>query len=121
MHSQVENGLYEDVELQGELWHALDVLVDEHKTVDMPSQSNVKSIVTNVEVGESAIFKSALVSELNGNPALSKDRVTQIKVVILYMKPKLLITANHDTILNLGCDCGVFVFLILELSKKKIW
>ena len=23
------------------------------------------------------------------------------------MKPKLLTLANHDTLLNLGCDCGV--------------
>ena len=26
---------------------------------------------------------------------------------MLYMKPKLLTTANHDTMLNFGCDCGV--------------
>ena len=73
MQSEVENNLHEDVELQSELWHALDVLNDEHKNVKMPSQSNVKSIVAYVEVGEPIIFKSTLVRQLNGNPTLSKD------------------------------------------------
>ena len=26
---------------------------------------------------------------------------------MLYMKPKLFIAVNHDTVLNLGYDCGV--------------
>ena len=38
MHSQVENDLHEDAELQSELRHALDVLTDEHEIVEMPSQ-----------------------------------------------------------------------------------
>ena len=122
MQSQVENDLHEDVELQSELRHALDVLIDEHENVEMPSQSNVKSIVAYVEVGESRIFKSTLVSQLNGNPTLSKDRLTWIKVGILYMKPKLLTAANHDTMLNLGCDCGV-CFLNTHEARivKKTW
>ena len=65
--------------------------------------------MASVEVGESKIFKSTLVSQLNGNPTLSKDCLTWIKVGILYMKPKLLTTANHDTKLNLDYDCGVCV------------
>jgi hypothetical protein len=66
--------LHEDVELQSELRHALDVLIDEHENVGMPSQSNVKSVVVYVEVGESRIFENRLVSQLNGNATLSKDR-----------------------------------------------
>ena len=107
------------MELQSELRHALDVLIDEHENVEMPSQSNVKSIVAYVEVGESRIFKSTLVSQLNGNPTLSKDRLTRIKASILYMKPKLLTAANHDTMLNLGCDCGVCFLNTLEARIVK--
>ena len=55
---QVENDLHEDMELQSELWHDLDVLINEHENVEMPSQSNVKSITAYVEVGESRILKS---------------------------------------------------------------
>ena len=57
MQSQVENDLHEDVELQSELQHAWDVLIDEHEYVEIPSQSNVNSVVTYVEVGESRTFK----------------------------------------------------------------
>ena len=68
------------MELQSELRHALDVLINEHEKVEMPSQSNVKSIVAYVEVGrevgESRIFKSTFVSQMNGNPTLSKDQLT---------------------------------------------
>ena len=73
MWSQVEIAL-QDVELQSELRHALDVQVDEHGNVEMLSQSNVKFIVAYVEVRESRIFKSTFVSQLNGNPTLSKYR-----------------------------------------------
>ena len=57
------------MELQIELQHGLHVLVDEHRNVEMPSQSNVKSTVAYVEVRESGIFKSPLVSQLNGTLA----------------------------------------------------
>ena len=56
------------MELQSELWHALDVLIDEHENVEMPSQFNVKFIMAYVEVGESKIFKNTLASKLNGKP-----------------------------------------------------
>ena len=45
----------------------LDVLIDEHENVEMPSQSNVTSIVAYVEVGEYRLFKNTLVSQMNGN------------------------------------------------------
>ena len=115
--SQVEIALQEDVELQSELRHALDVQIDEHGNVEMPSQFNVKFIVAYVEVRESRIFKSTFVSQLNGNPTLSKYRLTWIRASTLYVKPKLLTTMNHDIILNLGCDCGV---CFLNTSKARI-
>ena len=104
---QVENDLHEDVEFRNELQHALDVLIDEHENVEIPFQSNVKSIMAYVEVREFIIFKNALVSQLDGNPTLSKDWLTWIKVGKLYMKPKHLSAANYDTMLIFGCDCGV--------------
>ena len=55
MQSHVENDLHEDVELESELQHALDVLIDEPENVEMPFQSNVKFIAAYVEVGESRI------------------------------------------------------------------
>ena len=77
------------MKLQSELQRALDVLIYEHENVEMPSQSNVKSIMTYGEEGKSRIFKSKLVSQSNGNPTLSKAR-------IIYMKPKILTVVNYD-------------------------
>ena len=51
MQFQVKNDLHEDAELQSELQHALDVLIDKHENVEMPSQSDVKTVVAYVEVG----------------------------------------------------------------------
>jgi len=42
---------------KNELRHALYVLFDAHKNVEIPSQSNVKSIMAYVEVEEYRIFK----------------------------------------------------------------
>jgi hypothetical protein len=96
----VENDLHEDAELQNEIRCALDVLFHEHGHVEIPSQSSVK-LWLYVAVGESRIFKSTFVSQLNGDPILYEDCLTRIRAGILYMKPKLLIVENHDTMLIL--------------------
>jgi len=55
----------------------------------------------------------------NGNPSLSKDRLTRIRAGILYMKPKLLSAGNHDTLLKVGCDCGVCFLNTHEAKTVK--
>ena len=83
MHSQAKNDLHEDMELQSELWHALDVLIYEHENIEMSSQSNVKSITAYVEVGSlGLLLVHKFASQLNGNPSLIKDWLTQIKASI---------------------------------------
>ena len=67
MQSQVDNDLHEDVLLQSELQHALHFLIDGHENIEMPFQSNVKSIAAYAEVGEFRILKNTLISQLNGN------------------------------------------------------
>ena len=121
MYSQVKHDLHEDLELQSEPWHALDVPIDEHENVEMPSQFNVKSIVACVEVGESRIFKSIHVSQLNGNPTLFKDWLAWNKTYVLYVRPKHLTATNYDTMLNLGCDYGLCLMNTPEarIVKKK--
>jgi hypothetical protein len=56
-------------------------------------------------------------SQLNGNPNLSKDQLARIRAGILYIS-KLLIVANHDTMLNLGFNYGIF-FNTLKTSIVK--
>ena len=47
----------------------------------MPSQSNVKSIGACIEVGESRIFKTTLVSQWNGNPNL---KINTLRLGMVY-------------------------------------
>ena len=51
MQSHIGSDLHEDVELQSKLQHALDESMDEREVVEMPSQSNLKSIMTYIDVG----------------------------------------------------------------------
>ena len=72
------------MELHTKLEHTLDdVLIDENEIVDVSSQSHVMSILAYVEVGGFRIFKSTLVSQLNGNPTLLKNLMTQVKTGLL--------------------------------------
>ena len=76
-----------------------------------------------VEVGESTIFQSTFVNQSNGNPTLSQDQLTHIMASILYMKHELLVAANHITMINLGCDCGVCFLNTCEariVGKKMV-
>ena len=52
MQSQAKNDSHEDVELESEFLHVLEVPIDEHENVELPSQSYVNSIVAYVNVGE---------------------------------------------------------------------
>ena len=65
MHECVEN---DDEIAISEIRHELDAILDDN---------NVNSKVSSfVQVDDKIIFKSTLVSHLNGNPTLSKDRHT---------------------------------------------
>ena len=110
-----------NVELQSELWHALDVLIDKRENCGTPFQSNVKSIVAYVDALMSKISKSTFVSRLNGILNSSNDRWAYIWANILYVNPKLLIATHHYTMLNVGCDCGVFYFIVFICTFKRTW
>lgn len=78
--------------------NVLDILVDEHESVEIHSQSNVKSIVANVKIQDSRKYDC---QSNEYNPTLSNDRLARHKDGILCMNPKLLTATNHDTTLNL--------------------
>ena len=71
---QVESNLHGDVELQSELQHALDVLIHEHKNVEMPSQFNVK---VHCDLCKCRGVQNFQTNQLNRNPTLFKDQFTQ--------------------------------------------
>ena len=73
--------------------------------------NNKNSISQVVEYVGKFIFKSTLVSELNGNPFLSKDRLTCIRNSIYFNNAEDYLSAassQNSYLLGLGSDCSVF-------------
>ena len=65
--------MHEDVDLQSE--HALDVMINEYQIIEIPSPSNVKSIMAYVQTEEFRFFKHMLISQVYDNPNLEIDWV----------------------------------------------
>jgi hypothetical protein len=64
-----------------------------------------------VNMSGKVVYKSTLVNELNGNPFLSKDRLTRIRNSIYFNNSEDYLSAaksNSTCLLGLGSDCGVF-------------
>jgi hypothetical protein len=93
--------------VRGAIWDML----DKHEVViDDPYEG--QKIIPIVEYSDNVVFKSTLVSQFNGNPFLSKDRLTRIRNLIYFNNAdEHLSAANSETtcLLGLGSDCGVYM------------
>lgn len=70
-----------------------------------------EKVIPFVESSGHQIYKSTLVSQLNANPFLSKDRLTRVKHSIYFNNSEDYIAASSCTetmFLGLGMDCGVY-------------
>jgi hypothetical protein len=57
------------------------------------------------------LHKSTLVSELNGNPCLSKDRLTRIRNFVYFNNAEDYLSTSSlssTCLVGLGTDCGVY-------------
>ena len=113
--SEFMNDKIEVTGLSSKLRHVLDDMLDEYESCQVVS----KSILPYVEFERTKIYKSTLVSQLNGNPTLSKDKLTRIKSGIIYIEEKVKTLANHDTLLKLGCNCAVVFLNTPEVQTVK--
>jgi hypothetical protein len=80
-------------------------MLDEHEVVIDDPYEGQKSVPI-------VIFKSTLVSQFNGNPFLSKDKLTRVRNSIYFNNAnEYLSVANLETtyLLGLGSDCGVYM------------
>ena len=98
MHECVEN---DDEIAISEIRHELDAILDDN---------NVNSKVSSfVQVDDKIIFKSTLVSHLNGNPTLSKDRLTRVREGVFYSCENANDFLNgNGNLIGIGSDCAVF-------------
>lgn len=98
---------------------APNLLVVEFETQDAISemlnleepQISTDKVIPFVNYDGHYIYKSTLVSQLNANPFLSKDRLTKVKKSIYFNNSDDYIDASSSTekmLLGLGMDCGVY-------------
>ncbi|KAL3687178.1 hypothetical protein R1sor_013487 [Riccia sorocarpa] len=73
-------------------------------------EQQVKKFNPMVSYDGHSIYKTTLVSQLVGNPTLSKDRLTRIKQSIYFngVKQKPRVDGVPVCILDIGSDCAVF-------------
>ena len=75
--------------------------------MSQPSSTHIQLVVT---YEGHTIYKSTLVSQLNGNHFLSEDRLTRVRNSIYFNNANDYIATSSSTslmMLGLGSDCGV--------------
>ena len=109
MHECVEN---DDEIAISEIRHELDAILDDN---------NVNSKVSSfVQVDDKIIFKSTLVSHLNGNPTLSKDRLTRVREGVFYSCENANDFLNgNGNLIGIGLDCVVFFTEEVNSTRPK--
>ena len=105
--------------------HAISEMLDEAKP-RQPGMSDCGSpdqkIQPVVQCNGQTIYKSTLVADLNGNPFLSKDRLTRIKNSVYFNNADDYLSAANSsttTLLGLGSDCGVLFVQSATLNQSS--
>ncbi|MCO5555170.1 hypothetical protein L7F22_008713 [Adiantum nelumboides] len=93
----------DDIIALSEIRHEVDGLLDEER--DHIHQNKISLVV---EVDGKTIFKSTLVSQLNGNSTLSKDRLTTVKQGVYFSNNSKSPSASNVNLLGIGSDCAVY-------------
>ncbi|KAL3681114.1 hypothetical protein R1sor_024070 [Riccia sorocarpa] len=83
--------------------------------------ANVSKYDPMVSYDGHSIYKATLVSQLLGNPTLSKDRLTRIKQSIYFngVKPKPREEGVPVCIMDIGCDCAVLFNTITNQRSTR--
>ena len=105
----VDDGLQHAVLIEEETRDVITDLLNRAEN-QVASISASGKIVPTVEVGSHSIYKSTLVSQLNGNVFLSKDRLARIKHSIQFNNHDNCLqsgSSSGSSLLCIGSDCGV--------------
>lgn len=109
-----EDGLEDSVTTVAEVQSETQDAISEMLSSQEPQVSTAlptEKVIPFVEFAGHKIFKSTLVSQLNSNPFLSKDRLTRVKNSIYFNNSDDYISASSSTeamLLGLGMDCGIY-------------
>jgi hypothetical protein len=111
--------------VENECRGALSELMDE---VEPPvgaceSVKEASKLIQTVEYNDKCIYKSTLVSELNGNPFLSKDRLTRVRNSIYFNNSEDYLSAALSStamLFGVGSDCGVYFLQRNSLNTSSM-
>lgn len=98
------------VVLEGEVRDAISCMLSAHKE-QVTTTPSLARINPTIDFAGHTIYKSTLVSQLNGNPFLSKDRVTRVKHSMYFDNHENYATAaacSSTCLLGIGSNCGVY-------------
>jgi len=87
------------------------VEIQNDQELQVSSNSEPDKVLPVVTCEGHSIYKSTLVSQVNGNPYLSKDRLTRMKNSIYFNNSDNYLAAASSTtsmLLGLDCDCGMY-------------
>jgi hypothetical protein len=103
--------------MESEWRHELDEILD---TIDDNVNTTTKPVV---ELDGKDMFKSCLVSQLNGNPTLSKDRLTRVRNGVYFRRDERASKKGVSIGFGIGSDCGVLFesnsIPIVERATRK--
>ena len=89
-----------------EIRHEIDGILDEAN--DSKTITTRQKINPTVEVDGKYIFKSTLVSQLNGNSTLSKDRLTRVRQGVYFSHESKQQSSSNANFFGIGSDCVVY-------------
>ena len=122
LEGNFEGGGVEDLTILEEETRQVVIEMVDSMELQVMSQTSSPNIVPIVTYEGHTIYKSTLVSQLNGNPFLSKDRLTRVRNSIYFNNADDYIAASSSIssmMLGLGSDCGVF-FLQCNSQSSSI-
>ena len=106
----VEDGASNLLVLESETRNAMSEMLNLEEP-QVSTALSIDKVTPFVEYDGHNIYKSTLVSQLNVNHFLSKDRLTKVKNSIYFNNVDDYINASSSTeknLLGLGMDCGVY-------------
>ena len=98
--------------IEDETWPIISNMLD-YEEVFGESSTTVVKVMLALEYDKHQIFKVALVSQLNANVLLSKDRFTHVKISIFFKNNNDYISASSlptPMLVRLGSNLGIFLY-----------
>jgi hypothetical protein len=97
-------------------------MLDNHES-QVQDIASPEKVIPFVEYDGNVIYKSTLVSQLNGNPFLSKDRLIRVRNFVYFNNSKEYMkaaNASNTCFLGLGSDCVVYMLQRSSTRKSQV-